>query len=283
MKLAVSNIAWPPETRLAAYEVLKAQRIAGLEIAPGMFFAGAADPFVPTEAEAASRLSEIAAAGLTLCSMQSLLFGVEGAALFEGPAALARFETGMRRAIDLAGRFGIPNLVFGSPRQRVVPEGMAMTTALAEAGTVFAQLGGAALDAGTVIAMECNPPAYGTNFLTDPDQTLGFVQGLNHPGVRLVLDVGAMHMTGDFRQIEAVVAAAAPWLSHVHMSEPHLAPAPAETGDAARVLLALSRAGYDRWVSIEMKAVAGEEIAVLAAAASRLVAAADILADEVPG
>lgn len=285
MKLAASNIAWAPEARLAAYRVLAAEGFEGLEIAPGLYFAGSADPFLPGEAEVAARLAESAAAGLALCSMQALLFGVEGAALFGGPEALARLEAGMRRAIALAGRLAIPNLVFGSPRQRAVPEGMAMADALDAAAAVFARLGDAARDAGTVIAMEANPPEYGTNFLTGVDQALAFVQRFDHPGIRLILDVGALHMTGDFARLDAVVAAAAPWLSHVHMSEPHLAPAPAETGQAVAVLQALARAGYGGWVSIEMKAVAGVDagagIAALETAAARL-AAARAAAAELP-
>ena len=44
----------------------------------------------------AAALAEIAGAGLALVSMQSLLFGVSGAALFEGPDARAAFEEAVR-------------------------------------------------------------------------------------------------------------------------------------------------------------------------------------------
>lgn len=274
MKFAVSNIAWAPADRAVAYGALKAAGISGLEIAPGLFFAGAADPFSPTEAEAAPRLAEIENAGLTLVSMQSLLYSVSGAAVFEGPKALERLKAGMGRAIDLAGRFGIPNLVFGSPRQRIVPEGVEMCDAMELALEVFRDLGNQAVAAGTVIAMEFNPPAYGTNFLNDVDQALSFVKAAAHPGVKLILDLGAMHINGDFDQIEAVVAEAAPYLSHVHVSEPDLAPAPAEVGQARRVLGALAAVRYHGWVSIEMKAAEDDAVAEMAAAVARLNAAA---------
>jgi len=255
MRLAISNIAWMPEQRLAAYTYMNACGFEGLEIAPGLFFHAAEDAFVPDEESSSAAIAEIASEGLQFVSMQSLLFSVSGAALFEGPEALARFEAGMRRAIGLAGRFFIPNIVFGSPRQRVVPEGMSMKEALLHAENVFSRLGDAAAEAGTGIAVEFNPEAYGTNFLTDVDQTLDFVCQVDHPSIGLCLDIGAMHMNGHFDRLEEVVKDASSHIFHTHISEPNLAPAPASVEQAERVLSALSEIGYRRWVSIEMKSV----------------------------
>ncbi len=253
MKLSMSNIAWAPEERLEAYAILAAAGFTGLEIAPALFFHEAEDPFLPDTASARRARVEATDAGLAVVSMQSLLFGVAGAALFEGPEARAVFEKGMRRAIALAGRFGIPNLVFGSPAQRRVPEGMAMEQALAEAAEVFRKLGDTAAEAGTRIAIEANPAAYGTNFCTTLDEALAFVDVVAHPAIVPHLDLGAMHMNGDFAGVPARLPHLAPRLSHVHVSEPHLAPAPAAAAPLVPVLEALAAAGYARAVSIEMK------------------------------
>lgn len=272
MKLAMSNIAWAPEERLEAYAVLAAAGFTGLEIAPALFFHAAEDPFVPDQPVAAAALAEIADAGLALVSMQSLLFGVAGAALFEGPEARAAFERAMHRAIALAGRFGIPNLVFGSPLQRRVPEGLAMAEALEQAAEVFRRLGDAAAKAGTRIAIEANPAAYGTNFCTTLDEALGFVALVDHPAIVPHLDLGAMHMNGDFGGVPARIHALAPRLSHVHVSEPDLAPAPADPAALVPVLEALRAAGYARAVSIEMKR-APEGLAAVRRAVAGLAAA----------
>lgn len=270
MKLAVSNIAWAPDDRRAAYAILQEAGITGLEIAPGLFFHGAGDPFDPDPAVARAAMDEIAAAGLSLVSMQSLLFGVQGAALFGDAEALARFERGMQRAIALAGRLGIPNLVFGSPGQRVVPDGMEMVAARAHAADVLRRLGDAAQAAGTVIAVESNPAVYGTNFLNTFAEARAFVAGIDHPAVTVILDLGAMHLNGDFGTVPAAVIEAGARLSHVHVSEPHLAPAPADIAPARLVCDALERAGYDRAISIEMKAAG---LDALAASVARLLAA----------
>lgn len=253
MKLAMSNIAWSPDERLAAYRLMADTGVTGLEIAPGLFFHDAENAFSPDAASASQALIEAQDFGLELVSMQSLLFGVEGAGLFDGPKARAVLIDGLNRAIDLAGRFGIPNLVFGSPAQRRVPDGMAMDRALGEAAAIFLALGERAANAGTRIAIEANPVAYGTNFLTNLDAAQAFVIRVDHPAIAAILDLGAMHMNGDFETVETRVPDLMPLLSHVHVSEPNLAPAPAEPAALAPILAALARAGYDGAVSIEMK------------------------------
>lgn len=252
MRLAMSNIAWSPGERLEAYAILSAAGFTGLEIAPGLFFHAADDPFVPDAVTAREALAEIADAGLCLVSMQSLLFGVTGAGLFDGPEARAAFETGMARAIALAGRFGIPHLVFGSPQQRRVAEGMAIEQALDEAAAVFRRLGDAATAAGTRIGIEANPAAYDTNFCNTLDDVLALVGLTDHPAIVPHLDIGAMHFNGDFDRLPALLADLAPQLGHVHVSEPHLVPAPAAAAPLVPVLSALRGAGYARAVSIEM-------------------------------
>ncbi|MBA4007504.1 MAG: sugar phosphate isomerase/epimerase [Erythrobacter sp.] len=276
MKLSMSNIAWLPEERLEAYAILAEAGFTGLEIAPGLFFHAAEDPFLPDTASARAARVEMADAGLSLVSMQSLLFGVTGAALFEGADARAAFEAGMHRAIRLAERFGIPNLVFGSPLQRRVPEGMAMEGAWEQAAEVFRKLGDAAAAAETRIAIEANPAAYGTNFLNTLDQALGFVDLVAHPAVVPHLDLGAMHMNGDFAGVPGRLPALTPRLSHVHVSEPDLAPAPADPAALAPVLGGLAAAGYARAVSIEMKR-APEGLAAVRRAVAALAAARDAM------
>ena len=267
MRLSMSNIAWAPEERLEAYAAMAEHGVRGLEIAPGLFFHAAADPFAPDAATAERALEEIAAQGLSLVSMQSLLFGVSGAALFEGDDARGRLETGMVRAIDLAGRFGIPNLVFGSPGQRRIPEGMDRAEAQDLAAAFFARLGDRAQAAGARIAMEANPEVYGTNFLNTLEEAADFVAEVDHPAVAPILDLGAMHINGAYADTPGWVARLGPALSHVHVSEPGLAPAPASAEALVPVLDALRAAGYGRAVSIEMKR-APEGIAAVRAALS---------------
>ncbi|TCT06184.1 sugar phosphate isomerase/epimerase family protein [Aquabacter spiritensis] len=254
MRLAVSNIAWPADAAQPAYDVLAAAGVAGLEIAPGLLFADAAAPFDPPDSAVVAARAAAAAAGLTFCSMQSLLFGVEGAALFGDAAERAVFARAMLRAIRLAERLGIANLVVGSPRNRVVPPDMSEDEARAIAADTFRALGESARTAGCVLAMEPNPAVYGTNFLTTLEETDAFVRLVGHPAVTVNFDVGALHVNGAFDRLEALLALARPRISHVHLSEPGLAPFPRDAATARRLTAALAAAGWDGYASIEMRA-----------------------------
>jgi sugar phosphate isomerase/epimerase len=269
VKLAVSNIAWPAERRDEAYAVLAQAGITGLEVAPGLLLADAADPFDPTSAEVAAIRLPLERAGLRLVSMQSLLFGVADAALFEGQARHARFCAALERAIRLAGLLEIPNVVFGSPRQRAYPAEYPAAEAEAFAADTFRVLGDAAAKAGTRIAIEPNGAAYGTNFLNRVEEADSFVRRVGHPAVRLNFDIGALLSEGDFDRVEAIAAQVADRIAHVHISEPGLAPAPASPTQAEHALQALVDAGYDGWYSLEM-AMQPQPIATLEKSVARL-------------
>ncbi len=254
MKLAVSNIAWAYDERLDAYALLREHGIGGLEIAPGLLFAGEPDPIRPSEAAVQEQVAELAGYGLELVSMQSLLYGLADAQLFGSQEQRGRFEQGLTRAIDLAQRLGIGNLVFGSPRQRGIPEGMSQDEARAIARDTFRRLGTQAASAGCRIALEPNAAAYGTNYLTDLAEAIEAVEDIGHPAVMVNFDVGALHMNGQFEDIGELARRALPHISHVHMSRPHLGPAPADEAEAAAILAALRAAKYAGTVSIEMSA-----------------------------
>lgn len=249
MRFSVSNIAWTYAERLGAYDILQKAGITGLEIAPGVFFSGQIDTFAPTGNAVRLAMKEISDAGLTLTSMQSLLFGVQGAALFGTTEERACFAAAMKRAIRLAGRLGIPNLVFGAPRQRVIPADMDPLKAAQVAADQIGTLAELAKVEGTLIAIESNPADYGTNFLNTLLEAREFVERLDCPEITLVLDTGAMQMN---KEAAPDLSAILPRLSHVHLSEPSLAPAPAQIGPTAALLSDLRAAGYERAVSIEM-------------------------------
>lgn len=274
MKFAASNIAWSPGERLTAYSLLKGYGFTGVEIAPSLLFAEEADPFMPSAESVRSRLSELESFGLQLVSMQSLLFGVDGAELFGAPSAVERLSSGLSRAIELAGRLRIDNLVFGSPKQRIVPPGMSPELVLKRVREVLLPLADLAAARGTHIALEPNAAAYGTNFMTTFPETIDVVRAVNHPAVTLNLDTGALYMTDSFGNVAPFVAEAGQHLSHTHLSSPHLAPAPPTKSNARAVLDALAAIGYERTVSIEMKAVPGDGLATLAASLGHLHAAA---------
>jgi len=282
VRLAISNIAWAPAQAREVYALMAGHGFTGLEVAPALAFPDSADPFMPDAGELSRLHGDLTEFGLTLVSMQSLLFGVSGAQLFGTAEERARFEQAMGRALALAGMVGIPNLVFGSPRQRAFPDGMGEARAMAEAAEVFARLGDRAQAEGTVIAIEPNPASYGTNFLTTVADAARFVADLAHPAIALNFDLGALYANGETAQAADIYRRVVPRVSHVHISEPELAPAPADTAALAAIANAILAEGYEGWFSIEMRqpnadplAVVAQKMAMVAATFAALKGAAD--------
>jgi len=252
MKLAVSNLAWDPTNRLKAYRLMANNHITGLEIIPGLLFCGAQDPYNPDKITAMEAIKELKDVGLTLVSMQSLLFGAETAKLFGNKFEHKEFYAAMVRSIHLAERFEIPHLVFGSPKNRIIPFDMNHNEARKRAIETFHKLGIVAKKSGTKLGVEFNPPQY-TNFLNDHYDALSFVSEVDHSEVKLTLDTGALLLNGGFTNLANFIKLASKRISHVHLSAPHLMPIPIETGAIENLLLELEQNVYNNWISIEMK------------------------------
>lgn len=263
MKLSISNIAWPPENAIDAYALMERHGLKGLEIAPGLTFANQDDPMTPSDAALAAFEVEISAFGLRIVSMQSLLFGVCGAQLFGTEEELAILERGINRAIALAERLSIPNLVFGAPGNRCYPSCYSAADARKRATEVFHRLGNRASTAGTVIAIEPIPVAYKTNFLTTLGEAAEFVIATDHAAITLNFDLGAIYVNGEITEMSDILSRAARKISHVHISEPNLVPAPADTKALASITRTLLALGYEGWFSIEMRRPEEDGFAIL--------------------
>ena len=273
MRLAISNIAWRPQERTAVYGLMSEFGAKGLEIAPAQAFPDEADAFRPSAAAVDTLRGELDRAGLILVSMQSLLFGVSDAKLFGTPVERGRLEERLTRAVELAGRLGIANVVMGSPANRVVPDGLPAPEAERIAIEVFRRIGDVCLDVGTRLALEPNAASYGTNFLTTMEETIGFARRVAHPGIGVNFDIGNLHMNGDFADGGTLFAAAGTLASHVHVSEPALAPAPADAETFEHLARDILRTGYGGWFSIEMRATSDDNVGAVAAALARTASA----------
>ena len=98
--------------------------------------------------------------------------------------------------------------------------GLEDARALAVAIEFFRRLGEAAKDAGVVVCLEPNPAIYGCNFMVGTDEAAAVVSAVDHPAIRLQLDVGALAVNGE--PVAETIARHASLIAHVHASEPHL-------------------------------------------------------------
>jgi sugar phosphate isomerase/epimerase len=273
-RLAVSNIAWPADEWEAAYACLAAHSVRGLEVAPSLAFWQEPDPFTPSGDAVRAFHARVAAHGLELVSMQSLLYGVLGASLFGDAEGRRAFVQGLLRAASFAGRVGIPNMVLGAPAARSIPDGMGRADAEAVAADVFREIGDACVRAGTLLALEPNDAAYGTNFLVTVREAAAFVRAVGHPAVTLNFDLGTVRMNGQDGIAGELFGEVADVTSHAHLSDAHLAPVGPALGSATSAVAVQGvRAGYGGWYSVEMRAVPGDPVRAVGAAVEASLAA----------
>ena len=241
MKLAISNIAWSEENDLSVYKLMNKYGYSGLEIAPTRIF-----PLLPYD-----NLGEATIWSNNLYdkyefevpSMQSIWYGRQEK-IFGTVEERQELLDYTKKAIDFAHAIGCKNLVFGCPRNRVLPENGEKNIAV----DFFRELGNYAISRKTVIGMEANPTIYNTNYINDTKSALELIRQVDSEGFRLNLDVGTMIYNNE--SLSELIGNVK-YINHVHISEQNLNQIEERKlhRELKNVLLSESYLGY---VSIEM-------------------------------
>lgn len=243
MKYSISNIAWGAEYDNEMYAFLKQNGIEGLEIAPTRIFEKPYDNL-----EVAHEYSRMLKNkyGLTVCSMQSIWYGIPNN-IFASEEDRNFLKEYTKKAILFAESMGIKNLVFGCPKNRNMPEGdEKQYTEIAK--EFFKELGDFAVLHNTVLAIEPNPVIYNTNFLNYTKDACEFVKEVNSEGVKVNIDMGTMiynkenpHLVKTYKNV----------INHIHISAPNLAYI-SQCAEYKTLKKVLSKIDYEGYLSIEM-------------------------------
>lgn len=242
MKMSISNIAWEAKDDEYVISRLPSYGFKGLEIAPTRIIPELPYHHLPEAKEFASWAKS--KADLDICSMQSIWYR-RTESIFGTESEVDSLIEYTKEAITFAEAIGCPNLVFGCPKNRIIPEGRTVS----DSEDFFRTIGDFAAEHGTTIALEAVPVSYGTNFLNRTSDLFNFVTKIGSPGLKMNLDFGTMLVNGEKADS---VGEYVPVVNHVHISEDALECI--EKRHEHEVFLnTLKKAGYDRFVSIEMK------------------------------
>ncbi len=261
MKCSVSNLAWQKERDEEVYRFLEQSGVDGLEIAPSRLFGET--PYEDLKKVRAYRKRLWEMYGLSIVSMQSVWFGRKEN-MFVSSQERETLREYTKKAICFAREAGCGNIVFGCPKNRRLGEGKKKEQALPSALEFFAELGEYAAANDTVLALEANPPVYGTDFLNTTQEAISFLKRLQDiqgdrilHGLGLNLDIGTILINREdckwIRNDET-----AEWIHHVHISEPELAAIKAR-GIHREIADMLRSRNYGGYISIEMKGSADVE------------------------
>lgn len=241
IKLSVSNIAWSATEDEQMYAYLQQLDFDGLEIAPTRVLPKAPYDHLTEAATWAMRIKDTF--GLEICSMQSICFGRDES-LFGTVQERESLLAYVKKAIDFAHAIGCRNLVFGSPRNRIIGN-----NPVEIAYEFFDKIGYYAASRHAALAFEPNPVIYGTDFITTTAQAVDFVSRVGSSGVSVNFDLGTFLHNGESLSF---VAEHLECIGHIHISEPYLEVIqPREVHHQLAALLKEQQ--YNGYVSIEMK------------------------------
>jgi D-psicose/D-tagatose/L-ribulose 3-epimerase len=247
-RLSISNIAWPADAETEALALVASLGFNGVELAPSKVFGDVSAVSMETVRAYRRKVED---QGLAICALQALLFGVQGAHLFEGPWSRQRMADHLRRIAEVAATLGARACVFGSPTLRD-PGNLPPDKALGIAEDFFRSIAGDYAAQGVELCFEANPPVYQCRFVTRTREALELVERVDAPGIGLQLDTGTIFINdedpGIIHEVEHRIG-------HFHISEPSLVPLGTTGVDHLAVATALQGSTYTRWISIEMRAV----------------------------
>lgn len=244
MKYSISNIAWGQEHDAEMYAFLKEQGVEGIEIAPTRIFSKPYDNLEVAHEYAWMLKNKY---GLTVSSMQSIWYGVQQS-IFGSDEDRVYLIDYTKKAILFAEAMGIKNLVFGSPRNRNMPEGD-REEYMKIAKAFFKELGDFAAEHNTVLSIEPNPVIYNTNFLNYTKDACEFVKEVDSPGLKVNVDMGTViynrenpHLVKTYKNV----------INHIHISVPNLEYI-GPCKEYSTLKKVLGKIEYEGYISIEMK------------------------------
>ena len=247
MKFAICNETYQGWELPRVCEHVKSCGYDGLEIAP---FTLHQDPSLMTEEEAEAAGEVVRAAGLEVVGLHWLLVKPEGMHITTAdPQVRQKTAAFGRHLVRLCAAMGGTIMVWGSPKQRSLVDGVKYEDGFVRAVEILRSISETAGPLGVRIAMEPLTTKE-TNFLTTAAETIEFIKEVDHPACQLHLDVKAM--CGESLPIPQIIAASKAHTIHFHANDSNLRGPGFGEVDFVPIAKALRDAKYDGYVSVEV-------------------------------
>jgi len=247
MKYAICNEVFENWTTDATFKYVAGVGYDGIEIAPFTLCKSVFE--LDPERRTAIR-DEAADAGIDIVGLHWVLVGPEGLHV-TSPDKDVRERT-VQYLIELANccaDLGGSVVVFGSPKQRSMVEGVTRDKAVEYAADVFLRAAERGAERDVTFALEPLTQAE-TNFLTTHTETIELIERINHPNVRLHLDVKAM--SAEDMPIPDIIRGSRDHLAHFHANDANLRGPGFGDVDFGPIIGALREIEYAGYVSVEV-------------------------------
>ncbi len=220
----------------------------GLEIAPFTLAPRIYDLHQPRSRELRAIVED---AGLEVIGLHWLLAKTEGLYLTSPDESIRQATAYYLKALaertrDLGGSL----MVLGSPKQRDLLPGVTYDRAVNYAIDVFQEVLPTLESFGVDLCLEPLAPN-DTNFLNTCAQAIDLIRRVDHPRLRLHMDVKAQSSEAG-TTVPALIRRYAGEAGHFHAQDVNLRGPGMGEVDFRPIIDALVESGYDRWVSVEV-------------------------------
>jgi len=191
-----------------------------------------------------------ARAQIGISGIHWVLVQTEGMHLNHPDASVrARTSAYLCELVDFCADLGGKIIVVGSPKQRLLMEGVSFAQAWDWATATFRDSVKQAAVRGVTLCFEPLAPAE-TNFINTAEEAIRFVRQHDSPHFRIILDVKAM--CSEAKPIPQIIRESWPYLAYFHANDKNLKGPGFGEIDFKPIAAALRDVGYDGTVSVEV-------------------------------
>ncbi|WP_406736919.1 sugar phosphate isomerase/epimerase family protein [Thioclava sp. GXIMD4215] len=249
MQLSVSNIAWQKEHDYEAYSLLSDMGINWIELAPARIANWDSISIALIE----DYLADLQKYKLSVSSLQGIFFGKKGISLTGEDEQFDAFLKHVEFVAKIADTVGCKPGVFGAPLIKLRGE-----KSKADLDQIVCErlklVGETIQHTNFILSLEPVPSYYGADYLTSTSEILAMLEKVNHPNIGLHLDIACVQL-GEQDISSIIKSLEKSTIKHFHISEPDLKNFSNPIMSHRNAAQALRAINYDRFVTIEMKAV----------------------------
>ncbi len=248
MKFALCNEMFEGRPMADVCDIVSRLGYHGIEIAPFTLGTSAENM---SKALRKETLQIIADNGLETVGLHWLFAGPEGLHITTNDKKIwGRTRDYLSCLLDLCGDLEGKVLVLGSPKQRNIQDGQTFEQASKRAADLLESVLDKANDLNLTICIEPLSPVE-TDFINTVAQGMEFVRKINHPNLKIHLDVKAM-CSEQIPVPEIIRSVQVEDIGHFHVNDPNLYGPGMGDLDYTPIIEAIQDIGWDKWLSVEV-------------------------------
>jgi sugar phosphate isomerase/epimerase len=248
MKFALCNEMFEGRPMAEVCSVAKQLGYDGIEIAPFTLSASAEDISSRQRNQTRQILADH---GLETVGLHWLFAGPKGLHITTTDDKIwGRTRDYLSCLLDLCSDLGGRVLVLGSPKQRSLPAGQTPEDGTARAVELLESVLNKAGELDLTICLEPLSPVE-TNFINTVAEGMKIVRQINHPNLKIHLDVKAM-CSEPTPVPDIIRSVQAEDIGHFHVNDPNLYGPGMGDVDYGPIAEAIRDIGWDKWLSVEV-------------------------------